>query len=101
MDLPTLISRKSPFQILGVLDGIFLSIEANSDDLNQTPHYATSDLDLRCCLCLIKRILIYIWASTRENLSSAVCEQHRHRLACTSAQSDQRLIYSLIGKYDI
>ena len=27
MDSPTLISRKSPFPILGVLDGILLSIE--------------------------------------------------------------------------
>ena len=28
-----------------------------------------------------------------------VCEQHRHRPACASAQSDQRLCYSLCGKY--
>ena len=42
-----------------------------------------------------------IWASTRENLSSGVCEQQRHRPACASAQSDQRLCYSLIGKYHI
>ena len=27
----------------------------------------------------------------RENLSSGVCEQHRRRPACASAQSDQRL----------
>ena len=33
-----------------------------------------------------------IWASTRENLSSGVCEQHRCRPACASAQTDQRLI---------
>ena len=30
-------------------------------------------------------------ASTRENLSSGACEQHRHRPACASAQSDQRI----------
>ena len=36
-----------------------------------------------------------------ENLSSGVCEQHRHRPACASAQSDQRLCYSLFGKYDM
>ena len=42
-----------------------------------------------------------IWALTRENLSFGVCEQHRGRPACTSAQSDQRLCYSLIGKYHI
>ena len=29
------------------------------------------------------------------------CEQQRRRPACTSAQSDQRLCYSLIGKYNI
>ena len=40
----------------------------------------------------------YIWASSRENLSSEVCEQHRCRPACASAQSDQRLCYSHIGK---
>ena len=39
------------------------------------------------------------WASTRENLSSGVCEQHRRRPACASAQSDQRLCYSRFGKY--
>ena len=42
-----------------------------------------------------------IWASTRENLSSGVCEQHRRRPACASAQSDQRLCYSLFEKYHI
>ena len=39
------------------------------------------------------------WASTRENLSSEGCEQQRHRPACASAQSDQRLCFSLFGKY--
>ena len=38
-------------------------------------------------------------AATRENLSSGVCEQHGCRPACASAQSDQRLCYSLFGKY--
>ena len=42
-----------------------------------------------------------IWDSTRENLSSEVCEQHRCRPVCASAQSDQRLCYSLFGKYNI
>ena len=41
------------------------------------------------------------WASTRENLPSEVCEQKRRRQACASAQSDQRLCYSLNGKYHI
>ena len=36
-----------------------------------------------------------------KNLSSGVCEQQRRRPACPSAQSDQRLCYSLIGKYHI
>ena len=40
-----------------------------------------------------------IWASTWENLSLGVCEQHRSRPACASAQSDQRLFYWLFGKY--
>ena len=43
----------------------------------------------------------FIWASTRENLSSEVCEQHRCRPACTSPQTDQHLCYSLFGTYHI
>ena len=48
---------------------------------------------------------IFKWASMRETLSSGEggggggCEQHRRRPACASAQSDQRLCYSLFGKY--
>ena len=30
----------------------------------------------------------------------AICEQQRHRSPCASAQSDQRLYYSLPGKYN-
>ena len=41
------------------------------------------------------------WASVRENLSSEVCEQQKRRPACASAQSDQRLCYSLNGMYNI
>ena len=41
------------------------------------------------------------WASMQENLSSGVCEQHRRRPACASAQSDQRLCYSFFEKYHI
>ena len=45
-------------------------------------------------------ILVYsFWASTRENLSSEVCEQYRHRPACAYAQSDQRLCNLPLGKY--
>ena len=40
-----------------------------------------------------------IWALMGENLSSTTCEQHRHRPACASAQSDQRLCFSLFRKY--
>ena len=37
-----------------------------------------------------------ILAATRENLSSAVCEQQRRRPACASAQSDQRLFIRVL-----
>ena len=40
-------------------------------------------------------------APARENLSLVVYEQQRRRPAYTSAQSEQRLCYSLIGKYSI
>ena len=36
----------------------------------------------------LSQVEISKWASTRENLSSEVCEQQRHRPACASAQSD-------------
>ena len=39
------------------------------------------------------------WATTRENMSSGVSEQHRRRPACASVQSDQPLCYLLFGKY--
>ena len=39
---------------------------------------------------------IIIWASTRENLSSEVWEQQRHRPACASAQSDQCLCFRFL-----
>ena len=40
-----------------------------------------------------------IWAPTPENLSSEVCEQHRHRPACTSAQSDQRFVICFLKSF--
>ena len=51
--------------------------------------------------CWKSHIAAHIWASTRENLSSGEGEQQRRRPACASAQSDQRLCNSLIGKYYI
>ena len=71
---------------------------------------------LRCCLIQInghnKSVLRFIWAQLRENLSSGGgggwggvggggCKQQRRRPACASAQSDQRLCYSLIKEYNI
>ena len=41
------------------------------------------------------------YTSQSENLSSGIGEQHRHRSACASVQSDQSLCYLLIGKYHI
>ena len=38
-------------------------------------------------------IEVTIWALSRENLSSEVCKQQRHRPACASAQSDQLLCW--------
>ena len=42
-----------------------------------------------------------IWASVRENLSSVVCGQIRHRPPCAFAQTGQCLCYWLFGKYHI
>ena len=41
------------------------------------------------------------WAQTQEKLSSGVCEQQKCSPACASAQTGQRLSYSLFGKYHI
>ena len=41
------------------------------------------------------------WDSTRENLSSGFGSDKGLRPACASAQTDQRLCYSLFGKYHI
>ena len=49
-------------------------------------------------ICFYNNQAVIIWASMRENLSLGVCEQHRRRPACASAQSDQRLCYLLFGK---
>ena len=43
--------------------------------------------------------LYHNWPSSRENLSSGVCEQNRRRPACASPQSDQRLCYSLLENF--
>ena len=48
---------------------------------------------------IIKSFHCTKWTSLRENLSSGVCEQHRCRPACASAQSDQRLCYSFFEKF--
>ena len=40
------------------------------------------------------------WARPWENVSYAICEQQRHRSACASAQSDQRLCCSLPRQND-
>ena len=37
----------------------------------------------------------------RKNLSSGVCEKPRRRPACASAQSDQRLCFSLFAFFSI
>ena len=46
-------------------------------------------------------VLSVIWALTRINLSSGVCELQRRGPACASVQSDQHLCYSLFRKYHI
>ena len=43
---------------------------------------------------------VYVGPDVRKP-SSRVCEQHRRRPACASAQSDQRLCYSPFGRYHI
>ena len=48
--------------------------------------------EISCCL---------LQASMKENWSSVVCKQQRHKPACASAQTCQCLCYLLFGKYQI
>ena len=87
--------------------GSLLSLRMRSSSSSSS--FASSSLDLtvatsyglilQICLIMALPLRCIIWAATWENLSSGVCEQHRRRPACASAQSDQRLCYSLFGKY--
>ena len=76
----------------------------NIEDTDEMQHKAAFHQGLQCLqrqnLSLEKKCNIS-WASMRENLSSGVCQQQRRRPACASAQTDQRLCYSLFRKYHI
>ena len=48
--------------------------------------------------CWKSRFTAHMGSNPRKP-SSGVWEQHRGRPACTSVQSDQRLCFSLFGKY--
>ena len=64
MYLPTLISRMSPFPILsgvGQYFSFFSNLYANSEDPDQTPHYAVSDLGLHCLPLSHKKDIGLIW----------------------------------------
>ena len=67
--------------------------------LNTNNIYFVVNLQNDFWLCTL--ICIMIWASSQEKLSSVVCEQQRHKLACAYAKADQRLCYFRIGKYHI
>ena len=58
-------------------------------------------LPVYCFLSDVFPMVLSIWSWTWENLSSGVGEQQMRRPACASAQSDQRLCYSLIRRYHI
>ena len=46
------------------------------------------------------KVSVLTCSSPRENPDILVYKQQRRRPACANAQSDQRLCYSLSGKYD-
>ena len=66
MGWSTLFSRKSPFPILGLFGSVFflfffkfylITLQANSEDPDQTPHDAVSDLGLHCLPMSHKRLI--------------------------------------------
>ena len=84
-------------------------MKKRNNESEQVSHYAYSTVakestgayDSKLALRIHEREVymhVQIRTSSRENLSSVVCEQHRRRPAFASAQSDQRLYYSLFGK---
>ena len=44
--------------------------------------------------------VIILMDRVQRKLDVAACQRQRRRPACTSAQSDQRFWYSLLGKYN-
>ena len=62
----------------------FLSLKGGCKGSSESTH-------VKMPYCWKSDVLVQLWASTRENLSSGVFEQHRRRPACASAKSDQRL----------
>ena len=80
-----------------------LNQHVNENDL--LPKNQSAYRQFRSCQSALLRLSsdlwMIIWASTRENLSSVVCEQQRRRPACASAQTDQRLCYSRFGTYHL
>ena len=62
---------------------------------------SSESIHVKILHCWKSHVAAQNWASTRENLSSMVCDEHRRRPACASAQSDQSLCYSLFGKNNI
>ena len=113
----TLLCLNCPERVVYVNSSCYLPFQSLSQD--QSQQYVIPDLDLNCVARIVTfsilkcelgrhsliRLIDLIpnsnWASSRENLSSEVREQQRRRPACASAQSDQRLCYSLFGKHHI
>ena len=78
---------------------------AHRADPIEMQYSVSPDLDLHYMSISQHMLLVLIdiisVTYVRENLFSEVCKQQRHRPAWASAQSDQRLCNSLIGKYHI
>ena len=75
---------------------LHVALELETDQLVMTVGSPEVEEDIgleNVIFCVLAHRHLSIWASTRENLSSGVCEQHMCRPACASAQSDQRLCY--------
>ena len=82
----------------------FLSLKGGCRGLSESTHvkmthccksYATAHMSAN------ENVVLIIWVLTQENLSLGCWEQQRGRPASASAQSHQRLSYSLTGKYRI
>ena len=89
----------------------FFNFETHLNDFKKSVRRRTGRMSFHSCCKIHRQLLMPVIEKLAEIIAKmglntrkpvfGVCEQQRCRPACTSAQSDQHLCYSLNGKYHI